>query len=133
MRTACALYHEGCAPLLLLSGGPGDGDVHETEAMQRLAARLGVPEHAIMLDRDGLNTLATVRNAGPQLAAADARSVLAVSHYYHLPRVKLTFDRAGIEAYTVPARQSRVLTKTPLFVAREIAALGVYYLRPLWS
>jgi hypothetical protein len=35
VRTACELYKEGLAPKLIFSGGPGDGAVHETEAMKR--------------------------------------------------------------------------------------------------
>jgi hypothetical protein len=41
--------------------------------------------------------------------------------------------RTGIEVYTVPARETYVLTAMPLYIAREVVALWVYYLRPLWK
>src|SRR5437868_14663387 len=42
VRTACELYQRGIVKKLLLSGGPGDGLVSETEAMRRMALSLRV-------------------------------------------------------------------------------------------
>lgn len=56
-----------------------------------------------------------------------ARRMLAVSHAYHLPRVKLAYHRAGVEVFTVPAREERLLLRMPYFMAREVVALWVYY------
>ena len=67
--TACELWREGWAPVVVMSGGPGDGDVHETDAMRRLAIEAGVPEAAIRLDREGLSTRATAANAETMLRA----------------------------------------------------------------
>ena len=131
VRTACCLYHEGLASTIILSGGPGDGPIHETEGMRRLALRLGVPDSAILTDRQGLSTQATVNNTTAMFAARGNRRVLAVSHFYHLPRIKMTYQRQGWEVYTVPADESYPLTDMPLFMLREVAALWAYYLRPL--
>ena len=54
-----------------------------------------------------------------------------MSHAYHLPRVKLAYQRAGWEVFTVPAVETRQLTQKPRLVAREVAALWWYYLAPL--
>jgi uncharacterized SAM-binding protein YcdF (DUF218 family) len=59
--------------------------------------------------------------------------VLVVSHFYHLPRIKLAYERAGLEVYTVPAAQSAIVPQTPANVAREVPALWVYYLRAALS
>ena len=110
---------------LVFSGGPGDGPVHETEAMRAMALRLGVPPTAIALDRAGLNTEATVRNT---TALATHGRVLAVSEFYHLPRIKLAYQRAGCEVFTVPARPTHWLQAWPLrSVLREIPAFWAYY------
>ena len=130
VRTACQLYREGYAPRLLFSGGPGDGEVHETEAMRRLAIRLGVPEHAILCDVRGLNSRATVCETVAMMRENGWHRVLAVSHDYHLPRVKMAFHRAGQEVYTVPARERYPLTQLPYLMAREVAAFWVYYATP---
>ncbi len=130
VRTAVGLYHQGLVGTLVFSGGPGDGDVTEPQAMRRLAMLLGVPDEAILLDEHGLNTRATVANTTPMLKRMGLRRVLAVSHYYHLPRIKMAYRRADAEVYTVPADEQYVLTQMPYLLAREIAAFWAYYLRP---
>ncbi len=126
VRTSVALYHDGIATTLLFSGAEGDGDVHETEAMRRLAVSLGVPDNAIVCDLDGVNTQATVANTASSLRG---KRVIAVSHWYHLPRVKMCYQSAGIEVFTVPAREGSVLTQYPWLITREVAALWIYYAR----
>jgi len=131
VRTACDLYHAGLAPLLVFSGGPGTGKVHETESMRRLALQLGVPSEAILLDRDGVNTQATVAYTVQLFDRMHLRRILAVSHFYHLSRVKLAYRRAGREVYTVPAQSLYWLPGLPRYLLREVAAQWAYYLRPL--
>lgn len=126
MNTAIALYHESKAPLPFLSGGPGDGAFHETDVMQGMAVAQGVPVEAILLDRDGWNTAATVRNAAQKLGLEKSSRVLAVSHFYHLPRIKMAFQAEGVEAFTVPAKENYLLTKMPIFMAREVVAYWAY-------
>ncbi len=131
VRTGCALYRSGFVDKVIFSGGPGDGAIHETVAMRRLALQLGLPADDILIDEQGVNTEATARHTSAMFASLGIRRVLAVSHFYHLPRVKLTYQRYGWSVNTVPARQSRWLVRLPWYMAREIAALWLYYLRPL--
>lgn len=131
VRTACQLYREGVAPRLLFSGGPGDGRVHETEAMRRMALREGVPDSAILLDPAGVDTQATVAHTVPCFEALGVERVIVVSHFFHLPRIKMAYQRAGWEVYTVPAHKPLLHTQVPFLVVREIVAQWVYYLRPL--
>lgn len=131
VRTACRLYHGRLASVVVLSGGPGDGHIHETEAMLRMAIELGVPKEAILLDTEGVSTYATVRNTSLLFERTGVGSVLAVSHFYHLPRIKMSYQRRGWEVYTVPAEESYRLSAMPKFIAREVAALWVYYIRSL--
>ena len=131
VRTACQLYRDGLASKLILSGGPGDGAIHETECMRRMALALGIKAGDIWVDEAGLNTQATVRNTEAVCSRWQASRILVVSHFYHLPRIKLAFQRDGWDVYTVPARESYLLRQMPYNMAREVAALWVYYLRPL--
>jgi len=133
VRTACVLYHEGLARKLIFSGGPGMGEIHETEAMRRFATTLkdhAVPDDAILVDASGVNTRATVQNTCRLFREHGFGRVLAVSHFYHLPRVKMAYQRAGHDVYTVPAKESYTLTMLPWYIAREVAALWLYYIRP---
>jgi vancomycin permeability regulator SanA len=131
VATACRLYHEGWARTLVFSGGPGDGLIDEPQAMRRQALRLGVPDSAIRLDADGVNTERTVHNTASALARGKSARLLAVSHSYHLPRIKMSYQRAGWESvYTVPAEETRTLSRLPFLMGREVVALWVYYIRP---
>lgn len=131
VNTAIALYQDGYADRLIMSGGPGDGDHHETDVMARMARDAGVPAHAILVDRQGLNTQHTAANTAPLFAEHGITRVLAVSHGYHLPRIKLTYHRQGLDVFTVPAEERYTLTQLPYNMAREAAAWWVYYAKPL--
>jgi vancomycin permeability regulator SanA len=127
LQTGCELYHQGLVPRLLMSGGPADGEHHETDAMRARAMELGVPSEAIFIDREGLNTQATAINTVQLCRDNHWHRVLAVSQFYHLPRVKLAFHRHQLEVFTVPAVETRSLPKLPFYLLREIAALWMYY------
>ena len=129
VRTACDLYKRGIVRKLIFSGGPGDGAVSETEAMRRLALSLQVNDDDIVLDPEGLNTERTVRNSIRICNGLNANRVLAVSHFYHLPRIKLAYQKYGWEVYTVPAKETYFLRQTPYSVAREVVAFWAYYFR----
>ncbi|HZQ47465.1 MAG TPA: YdcF family protein [Verrucomicrobiae bacterium] len=133
VSTACQLYRDGLVKKLIFSGGPGDGAVHETEAMRRQALRLGVRPADILVDTAGLNTQATVKNTEAMFSQLGAHHILVVSHFYHLPRIKMAYQRAGWDVYTVPAKETYFLRQTPFFMAREVAAMWAYYFRPLVS
>lgn len=131
VRTACTLYHNGLAAKLIFSGGPGAGAVHETDAMKNLAVDLGVPAEHILVDRDGLNTQSTVENTRPLIEEHGFERVMVVSHFYHLPRLKMTFQRAGVDVFTVPAEETVRLPEMPWYMARETVALWAYYIDPI--
>lgn len=131
VRTACQLYRDGLAGKLILSGGPGDGAITEPEAMKRMAVELGVKLEDILTDEAGWNTQATVRDTKAMFDRLHASRILVVSHFYHLPRIKMAYQRAGREVFTVPAKESYLLRQMPYNMLREVAALWVYYLRPL--
>ncbi len=131
VRTACQLYRSGLVKKLLFSGGPGEGAIHETEGMKRMAIQLGVKPRDILVDEGGLNTQATVKDTEAICSRLHFSRILVVSHFYHLPRIKLAYQRDGWEVFTVPAKESYLLRQMPYNIAREVAALWVYYLRPL--
>jgi vancomycin permeability regulator SanA len=128
VHTACTLYHEGWARRLILSGGPAKGAAQEADCMRNVALRLGVPDSAIMLDRNGFSTYDTVRNTTRMFGRMHARRVIAVSDFFHLPRIKMTYQRAGWEVYTVPTMNLRMPRDIcALMLVRETAAMWAYY------
>ena len=129
VRTGAQLYKDGLAQRLLLSGAQGVGEpANETTVMRTLAMGFGVPASAITLDPTGFNTDSTVRDTVPMLRAGGYRSLAVVSDFFHLPRVKLAYQRAGYDVVTVPS-QARRIPQTTRLVLREIPAFWVYYLR----
>lgn len=120
-RAAIGLYRSGRVATLVFSGGPG-----EPETMRRMALSEGVPDSAIVLDDGGLNTRATASALSDLARQRGWRRVLAVSHYYHLPRVKLACLQAGIDVRTVPCEPEQRLSKEPLYVLRECVGLYAY-------
>ena len=131
VRHACSLYKRGYVRTLILSGGPGDGSIHETESMKSLAISLGVDEHDILLDKYGLSTEETVQNTATILDSLGAKRIVAVSQDYHLPRIKMTFQRHGLNVYTSPAPDTTGHARSVKQLTREVLAFWIYYLRPL--
>ena len=122
-RTACRLYQQGLVDYLVFSGGRDPrAPISEPEAMRRLARRMDIPDEAIILDEGGIDTMASVAAARVLARRMGWPSVLMVSHDYHLSRIKLLSYRSGLAAYTVPAEETRMLTRKPYFVGRELLA-----------
>jgi len=135
-----ALYKQGLVSKLLMSGGPVAGAKpgqveNEPEAMRRFAMAQGVPDEAILLDPLGVSTVATAENTGRLAREHGWKRILAVSHFYHLSRAKLTMQRAGVgrqaHVRTVPApMRGGVLAKLPWFMLRELGAFAKDFLAP---
>jgi len=125
----CELYEQGLCSFLLFSGGPGDGEISEPEAMRRLAIERGIPARVIVIDELGINTAASARNAAELRDKHGWNTFVGVTHFYHTPRLKLALRREGIRATTHSARRrGTVLKKLPVFMARESAAWWAYTL-----
>jgi vancomycin permeability regulator SanA len=131
IAAGCELYKAGLVRKLVFSGGSREGAESEPEVMRREAVGLGVPESDLILDAKGVDTQETVDNTVAIFRDRGLREVLVVSHFYHLPRIKLAYHRAGVEVSTVPARQQQPLQDLPRYQAREVLATWLYYVRPL--
>jgi uncharacterized SAM-binding protein YcdF (DUF218 family) len=117
------LYQQGLVGRLVMSGGIDQRNgFSEPEVMRDRAVRAGVRAEDVLLDEAGIDTASTVKNCAALMRQHGLGSTLAVTHYYHEPRVKMLFERAGVRTYTVPARMSRRLLKEPYFVVREVLA-----------
>ena len=131
IRAGVDLYQAGLVPVLVVSGGDGADGFNEAVVMREQAVALGVPASAILVAPAGVTTEATVANVLALVAPPSGRPlrILAVSQAYHLPRVELAFEAAGVDPFTVPAAEVAPIGEMPLFVAREIPAFWSYFLR----
>ncbi len=100
---AARLFHAGKAPLLVLSGGSGDGPdaVPEAEAMRLFLRDLGVPDSAMLLERHSGNTRQNASLTAALLAQRGITRVLLVTSALHMARATAHFEAAGLSV--VPA------------------------------
>lgn len=128
LDVAARCYRAGNCPLLFVSGsidGPGRD---EAKTMRDYLLAHGVSADHVISDNAGDNTLTTVRHAVAYMAAHRLASVLIVSQFYHLPRARLAFRRAGIaQVYGVYPELS--LTSNIYPALREVPAYLIYAIR----
>lgn len=106
---AIELYRQGLAQTLVLTGGVGKGDtVSEGEVARRYALRHGVDDAAILVEREGLTSAASMRAAADLMQQYDLETALIVSDSYHMLRVELLARRMGIKPYRAPAPNSPI-------------------------
>jgi uncharacterized SAM-binding protein YcdF (DUF218 family) len=107
-RTVCGadLYARGYATTVILSGGDAsvfsEGPQVAME-MKRLAVRLGVPEHAIVIEN---RSRTTYENAVETKRIMGARPALLVTSASHLPRAAALFRKQGLDVTAVPCGYS---------------------------
>jgi uncharacterized SAM-binding protein YcdF (DUF218 family) len=132
-QRAVALYAAGLAPVVICSGGHGPGEpatTTEAKAACDLAASLGVPRSALLLEDRSHSTEENALYTAALMTARGWHSVVVVSDGFHLYRADLLFRRAGLVPYPSPAQ----LTAGPMSLlerygreTRELAALAWYW------
>jgi uncharacterized SAM-binding protein YcdF (DUF218 family) len=125
------LFHEGAAPLLVLSGG-GAGPISEAEVMRRAALARGVPEIALLTEPTSRNTFENANETARLLGSRGLRSVLLVSHRAHLPRARLLFRLAGLRVIGCAAASPTTRLWGACAAVHEFAALPVSLLRSIF-
>jgi len=118
---ALELYRAGKVRRLFLSGAWRAAEGYdEPAAMAGWLERRGVPRAAMILDRGGYRTAATMADA----AAQGIREALVCTQRYHLPRSLYLARRAGIAAKGVPAATASgvpVFERVHLFLRESLA------------
>lgn len=100
LKRGVALYKNGAAPKLLMSGDHGTQGYDEVDAMKRYAFNAGIPSEDIFMDHAGFSTYETVYRV-KEIFGAD--KVLIVTQTYHLYRALYIAEALGMEAYGVSA------------------------------
>lgn len=100
LKTGIALYEQGVAPQLLLSGDHEYDSYNEIAVMKQFCLDAGVPEEAILCDRYGLSTYDSVVRAA---SLYDIKRVVVVTQTYHLYRALYIAEKSGMDAVGVDA------------------------------
>ena len=83
---------------LIVSGGLGKEGHYEGTKMKGFLLLHGVPDSLILVDNNGDNTLKTVQNTLALKNSLRINSLIVVSQYYHISRIKLLFRKEGFTA-----------------------------------
>ena len=104
---AAQLYREGKAEHILLSGGSiswlESTENSAADDMAELLVFLGVPEEAIWLEGQSVNTYENARNSKEFLEEKGITRIMLVTSALHMPRSVALFEKQGLEVIPAPA------------------------------
>lgn len=101
---AARVWHEGQAPLIVVSGGRLWHGVAETDALARELVRLGVRPDRIVNEWWSLTTAENARHSARLLRELDCVRVGVVTCDWHMPRALSSFRRQGLQVTGLPAQ-----------------------------
>lgn len=126
LQHALDLYKQRRAPVIVVAGG-GQGNYAEAEVMAEWLVERGVPPTAIIKETTSNTTRENAENAAPMMQRRGLKTALVSTQWFHVTRASLCLRQQGIETRNAPCGGNTLL-KEPWFVAREMAALPVYWL-----
>jgi uncharacterized SAM-binding protein YcdF (DUF218 family) len=95
-----ALYKEGLAPAMIMTGGNTYKDYFESTVMKEIAVSMGVPAEAVLEERQAMDTIGNARYSAQIMAERGWERCILVSSPYHLKRGKKLFEAAGLSVQT---------------------------------
>jgi len=125
---AITLYNQGRFPLIFVSGAVEPGGADEAQVMAKYLESHNIPESAIIVDSKGVNTAATARGLAAAMKWRDIHSAMIVTHYYHISRMKLAMQEAGITSIG-QFHVGSIQKEDAYHIAREAVAFHVYWIR----
>jgi uncharacterized SAM-binding protein YcdF (DUF218 family) len=106
---AAALWHEGVAPTIVVTGGKLPGDrFTEAGAGAEYLHELGVPDDRILRETTGRSSWESLAASARFLQDRGIRAVTLVSDPFHSLRIELIAEELGFEAHTSPTRNSPI-------------------------
>jgi uncharacterized SAM-binding protein YcdF (DUF218 family) len=120
---AAALYRQGVAPTVIVTGSKQDGDrVGEGFAGYDYLRNAGIPDASLKIESTGTDTYEELSAAGHILDEQGLdRRVVLVSSPYHAHRAKAIAEEVDLEAHFSGASADEA---TPRALARETAAVA---------
>jgi vancomycin permeability regulator SanA len=136
LQAACQLYREGHLKKILLIVRPNEsGTQEETATLLRHAAVADGVAESDLLSPPSLAASGEARGSVVEAAKflddQKLSHVLIVARSLEVPRIQLSFQRAGLETQVAPVREDlRTAQMRPVLV-REAVALWTCYLQPV--
>lgn len=127
LNKAIEVYQQGYAPLIMVSGGIGKQGYDESLAMENFLIKRGIPKQAIVKDNKGYNTRATAQNTYNYMQLHQLQTVIIISQYYHIARIKLAFRKVGIKQ--IGSGSTSFVSLIDFYaVSRELLGYPAYWL-----
>lgn len=124
IRHGVDLYQRGFAPVLIFTGGYGDGASYsEAEVAARYARREGVPERAILIETLSRTTRENLEQAAALMRQRGLHRAIVVSDPLHMARALRHSGQVGLQAVGSP---------TPTTRFRSTRAQLRFLIRELW-
>ncbi len=128
LDAAIEIYRSGNCQAIFVSGAVGTEGVDEAAAMRTYLIQQGIPDAAVIQDSEGFNTEATAKNAAVAMQQRGLRTALAVSQYFHVPRLRLLLRRQGVGV--IGNSHARYFELRDAYsLAREVAAIATLLVR----
>lgn len=107
---AAELYRQGSVRYLLLTGGEitwqTGGSSSPAEDMAVILVAIGVPQEALLLETESLNTFENSVFSSQMLADMGIERILLVTSALHMPRAVAIFEAQGLEVVPLPVDYS---------------------------
>ena len=111
IRHGLDLYRRGYAPVLLFTGGYGNGArFAESQVARRYALRHEVPDSAILIEARSRNTQENLEQARALMQQHGLHRVIVVSDPLHMSRALRLSRQLGIDALGSPTPSTRFRT-----------------------
>ncbi|MPZ74791.1 MAG: hypothetical protein GEU74_16535, partial [Nitriliruptorales bacterium] len=123
---AVTLFEEDLAPVVWVTGGRQPGDrFSEASASSRYLIRHGVPDTAVQLETNGVNTYESLAAAARYLRDRGQHNVLLVSDPWHALRIAATAREVGLRPRVSPAGGAQVSENGLRRLTRETGAVAL--------
>jgi len=125
---AAALYREGVAPVVIVTGPP------RTHALTRAALWVeGVPPADVITFDTGADTVGPLSIVASVMSDLNWSSATIVTDPAHAARVQSTASELGIDAHVSPTEHGSNVSLTSDYVGREVAALLRHHAFTRWT
>lgn len=129
LERGLALYRNGTVKNVIVSGGLGREGHEEADVMRDYLVARGVPVEHIFVDRNGYDTYETARSVKEIIQTQHFESVVIVSHYYHILRATVAFQRFNISDVSASGVTTLPIWKDSWNLMREFVAFYFYLVR----
>ncbi len=122
---ALALYRDGEAPLIIVTGGRQETDrTTEAAASANYLIRKGVPDSKIRREVQGRDTYESLAASQRFLSREGVRTVLIVTDGYHAARGRAVAREVGLQAYVSPVPTNKAQPLDRMITESAAVAVG---------